>query len=232
MKEAIYNAFQQSIHQSALSDYEKQTPVFVLDIMTQKSGDELFSLLESKTPYCNIFNFLQFIEQIADKLGNSDAKEIISESKKILHQIKKDDIMPHVEKESLQREEFTKVVLQMHKSFKIVTWGEIERHKELTSFIINQKNLVCFVGIDEKHQTVTYLIPSVLTEGAYCNANNMAGRFSNVGVLSVTIGESRIFPRLSDSVGSYWAWNQSMIIFQCLLLFSSHTYRIRKNFRS
>ena len=215
LKKAIYDTFQESIHQSALSDYEKQTPPFVLEIMTQKSGDGLYYLLKSKTPYCSLFNFLKFFGRIADKLGNRDAKEIILKNKEILDQTKKNDIMPYVEKESSQKEEFTKVVLLMHKNFKIVTCEEIEHHKELVSVILSQKDLVCFVGIDEENQTVTYLIPSILTEGAYSNANKNANQFSDFGVLSITIGASKIFPSLSDSIRPYLDWNQGMNICQC-----------------
>ena len=226
MKEAIYNTFRENIHQSALSDYEKQTPLFVLEIMTQKSGDGLFHLLTSKTPYCSLFNFLKFIEQIADKLDNRDVKETISKSKEILYQMKKDDIMPYIKKESSQMEEFTKVVLQMHKNFKIVTCREIARHKELTSLILSQKDLLCFIGIDEENQTVTYLMPTALTEGAYCNANESANRFSNIGVLSITIGGSKIFPRLNDLMRPYLRLYQSMNILSVFVNFNHiHIYR-------
>ena len=213
LKEAIFEAFQENIHQSAVSDMDRQRPVFVLEIMAQNSSDELFHLLKSRTPYCSLFNFLKFIEQIADKLGNKDAKEIIAESKEILYNIKKDDIMSYLEKEYSHKEEFTNVVMQMHKSFKIVTCGEIELHKDLTSSILNQKDLVCFVDIDEQQQTVSYVIPSVLTESALYYANQKANRFSSIGVLCITIGGSKIFSNMSHSIWPYLNHDQSMYEF-------------------
>ena len=203
--------FQENIHQSAANDLQKQTPPFVVEILTQKSEDELLHMLKSKTPYCSFFNFLKFVEQIADKLGNIDVKKIVSESKEILYHMNKDDVMPYVEKECSQKEDFTQVVLQMLKNFKIVTCGEIDHHKELTSLILNQKNLVCFVGSDDENQTVTYLIPSVLTEEAYDSAYKVANRFSNANILSITIGgRSKIFPRMINAMWSRLSSNECM----------------------
>ena len=229
LKEAIYYTFQENIHQSGIMDFEIQRPDFVWEILIQKSAIELFDLLKSKTPYCSIINFLKFIEQVADKLDNKDAKEVISASKKILYSISKDDIMPHVDKYHLQKENFTKVVLQMRKGFKIFTCGEIDCFKELISFILSLKNLVCFAGIDDECQTVTCLIPSILTEGAYRKAYQSANQFSCVGILSITIGGIKIFPRMSNLLQQPLPCNQSMITYLSnnyqLIEYYVHTYR-------
>ena len=211
MKEAIYNTFQENIHQCTASHLQEQTPPFVLETLAQKSVDGVLHVLKSRTPYCGLINFLHFIEQIADKLCNIDAKKVIIESKEILYHMKKDDVMPYVENECSQKEDFTQVVVQMPKNFRIVTCGEIDRHKQLTSFILNQRDLMCFAGIDEGNQTVTYLIPSILTEGAYDSAYQCANRFSNVGILSIRIGgRSTIFPRMINAMWPRLSSNECM----------------------
>ena len=80
LKEATYKTFE-NIFQFATNTLENQTPIFVLEILAQKSESELYHLLKSKTPYCNLFNFLDFIEQIANTINNKDARKTISESK-------------------------------------------------------------------------------------------------------------------------------------------------------
>ena len=168
--------------------------------MAQKSGNDLFHFLKSKTPYCDLVNFLEFIEQITDKIGDENAKKIVSGSKEVLYQMKKDDIMPYVESESSEKENFSKVVLQMQQSFKFVTIGEIQFHKKLISLILRLNQLVSFFRYNEKRQTVTYLIPSILTEGAYSSADKCAERFLFAGILSITIGGYKIYNRMKDPI--------------------------------
>ena len=179
---------------------ERQQPIFVLKILAQKSGNDLFYFLKSKTPYCDLFNFLEFIEQITNKIGDESAKKIVSRSKELLYHTKKDDILPYMEIGSSEKEDFSKVVSQMQQNFKITTVGGIQCHRELTSDILRLKNLVCFDGYDEEHHTVTYLIPSMLTEAAYSSADKCANIFFVNDILSITIGGNRIFSRIGSPV--------------------------------
>ena len=194
-KEVVYKFFLDSIQQSSSSGFgasEAQTPIFVVEIMAQRSISDLFHLLKSKTPYCGIFNFLDFIENITKKLDNEEIKKIVSCSKNAICCMKKDEIIPYMEKENPEKEGFSKVVFQMEECFNMCTYGEIHQHKKLTSFILKLQNLVCFVAFDEGRQTVTYLIPSVLTEGARSSARQVADRFIFDGILHITIGGQKI----------------------------------------
>ena len=199
LKEATYKTFE-NIFQFATNTLENQTPIFVLEIFAQKSESELYHLLKSKTPYCNLFNFLDFIEQIANTINNKDARKTISENKEILYHMRKDEIMSYMNMEDSEKEGFSKVVLEMAKNFDFVTYGEIQHHKQLISFILKLKNLVGFVGYDEDHQTVTYLIPSTFIEQAYNNANNCADRFFTFDIFCITIGGNKIFHIQSELV--------------------------------
>ena len=169
-----------------------QIPIFVVENMAQKSASDLFNLLKSKTPYCDIFNFLEFIESITNKIDDKEAKKIVSCSKKAIYCMKKDEITQYMEKEHPEKEGFSKVIFQMDENVDICTYGEIHRLKKQTSFILQLKNLVCFVACDEEHQTVTYLIPSILTEGACRSARQVADRFLYNGILHITIGGQKI----------------------------------------
>ena len=160
--------------------------------MAQKSASDLFNLLKSKTPYCDIFNFLDFIESITNKIGDEKAKKIVSCSKEAIFCMKKDEIIPYMDKEHPEKEGFSKVVLQMHENFDICAFGEIHQLKKQTSFILRLQNLVCFVACDEERQTVTYLIPSILTERACTSARQVADRFVYNGILHITIGGQKI----------------------------------------
>ena len=195
LKGVVYKFFLNNILQSSTSvssSLDAQTPIFVVEIMAQRSASDLFHLLKSKTPYCGIFNFLDFIESITNKIGNEEAKKIVSCSKKAIHCMKKDEITSYMEKENPEKEGFSKVVFQMDETFNVYTYGEIHQHKKLTSFILKLKDLVCFVACDEERQTVTYLIPSILTEGACSSARQAADRFIFNGILHITIGGQKI----------------------------------------
>ena len=205
LKEIIYKHFLESIQCSITNDLENQTPIFVTKIMAQKSGIDLFNLLQSETPYCDLFNFLDFFEQIIKKLDKNienieKIKKVISRSKEILVCTKKDEIKPYVKKEYSEKEDFTPVVLQMYENLEVYTGGAIQYYKKLTSFILNLDNLVCFVGYDEELQTVTFLIPSILTERAYNSASQSADRFSTNSILFITIGRYKVFNRICESI--------------------------------
>ena len=192
LKGVVYKFFLDNILQSSTSvssSLDEQTPIFVVEIMAQNSAGNLFHLLKSKTPYCDIFNFLDFI---TNKIGNEEAKKIVSCSKKTIHCMKKDEITSYMKKENSEKEGFSKVVFQMDETFNAYTYGEIHQHKKLTSFILKLQNLVCFVAYDDKHQTVTYLIPSILTEGACSCRRQAADRFIFNGILHITIGGQKI----------------------------------------
>lgn len=170
----------------------RSTPIFVIEIMGQTSVSGLFDFLKSKTPYCNVFNFLDFIEQIINKIGNDGNKKVVLGWKEILHHMKKDDILSYMEKEDLEKKDFSKVVVHMHKNFCFVTCGEIQCQKELISFILKVNHVLCFIEFDEEHQTVTYLLPSILSEEAYDNASQCSDRFFTNGILSITIEGNKI----------------------------------------
>ena len=191
----MYKHFLSSIQQSSPGDSSglgPQIPIFVVEIMAQQSASNLYDLLKSKTPYCDIFNFLDFIESITKSIGNDEAKKIVSCSKKAILCMKKDEIIPHMEKGHPQKEDFSKVVVQMDDTVDICTYGEVHQLKKQTSFILQLKNLVCFVACDEKRHTVTYLIPSILTERACSSARQVADRFVFNGILHITIGGQKI----------------------------------------
>ena len=190
----VYKFFVNSIQSSSgdSSDLEQQIPIFVVEIMAQKSASDLHQLLKSKTPYCGIFNFLDFIENITNNIGNEEVKKIVSCSKKAIFCMKKDEIMQYMKKEHPEKEGFSKVVFQMDENFDICTYREIHQLKKQTSFILQLQNLVCFVACDEERHTVTYLIPSILTERACSSARQVADRFFYNGILYITIGEQKI----------------------------------------
>ena len=195
LKEVVYKHFLSSIQRSSPADssgLEPQTPIFVVEIMAQKSASDLFQLLKSKTPYCDIFNFLDFIESITKSIDNEEVKKIVSSSKKAILCMKKDEIIQYMKEEHPEKEGFSEVVFQMDKNVDICTYGEIHQLKEQTSFILQLQNLVCFVACDEKCHTVTYLIPSILTESACSSARQVANRFFYNGILHITIGGRKI----------------------------------------
>ena len=194
LKEVTYKIFENSFR------FATNIPIFVLKILAQQSESELYNLLKSKTPYCNLFNFLDFIEQIANTINNKDAKKTISDNKEILYHMRKDEIMSYMELEDSEKEEFSKVILEMNKNFDFITYGEMQQHKQLISFILKLKNLVGFVGYDEDHQTVTYLVPSTFIEQAYNNANKCADRFITFDIFCITIGGYKIFNVESEPV--------------------------------
>ena len=174
--------------------------------MAQESENDLFHLLKSKTPYCDFFNFPDFVESITKKISNEEVKEIILRSKEALSCMKYNDILPYLDEEHGEKKDFSKVVLQMTENFKIFTYEGIHRHKKLTSILLKLQNLVCFVRFDEEKCTVTYLIPSLLIEGACSSAKEVADRFHLDDVLQITIGKERIlnvqFHKIQRSIQS------------------------------
>ena len=175
-------------------------PVFLSEIMAQKSEEDLFNLLKSDTPYCDCFNFLDFIESITKEISNEEVKEIVSRSKEALCCIKIDDILPYLDADHGEKRGFSKVVVQMTENFKIFNYEGIDRHKKLTSVFLKIQNLVCFVRFDEENHTVTYLIPSLLIEGACRSAKQVADRFHIDGILNITIGGERILNVHCDKI--------------------------------
>ena len=200
MKEIIYKNFLEIIHRSTTNDLERQIPIFVLEILTQKSGSDLFHLLQSNTPYCDLFNFIDFFEQIIEKIDENveSITKVISRSKEILYCMTKNEINLYVKNKNSEKDDFTKVVLQMHRNFEVLIGEDIQDHKILTSFILKLQNLLCFVGYNENLQTVTYLIPSTLTETAYSNASQNADQFFTNDILSIAIGGNKIESILDD----------------------------------
>ena len=194
LKEIIHNYFLDSFDKSPTNtNLEKQIPFFVLEIMAQKCESELFHMLESQTPYCDIFNFFNFIEKITDKIDSEEVKKKVSCCKDALYCMKMDDILPYVDnKEHLEKKGFSKVVLRMTENFKLLTYEGMHQHKNLISVILKLQNLVCFVGFDERHRTVTYLIPSILIEGVCSSVRQVADRFHINSILDITIGGQKI----------------------------------------
>ena len=170
--------------------------------MAQKSESDLFQLLKSKTPYCDIFNFLDFIENITNKISNEEVKKIVSCSKEALHCKKLDDILPYIDKEHIEKEGFSKVVLQMTKNFKLYTGEGIHRHKKITSVILKLQHLVCFGGFNEETQTFTYLIPSILIERACNSAKQVADQCYIDDILQITIEQQKILNEQYDNIQS------------------------------
>ena len=103
LKGVVYNFFLSNTLQTLPSDSRAlyaQTPIFVVEIMAQRSASDLFHLLKSKTSYCDIFHFLDFIESIANKIGDQEAKKIVSYNKKAIQCMKKDEITSYMEKKT------------------------------------------------------------------------------------------------------------------------------------
>lgn len=193
LKEIVYKFFFDNFKKSPYNVcLERQTPVFILEIMAQNSENDLFDLLKSKTPFCDIFNFLDFIESITNEIRNEEVKEIVSWSKEAINCMKSEDVLPYMDKEHVEKKGFSKVVLQMTKNFKLFTYEGIHQQKRKTSILLALQNLVCFVGFDNENHTVTYLIPSLLIEGACSSAKQVADRFLIDGILHITIGGEKI----------------------------------------
>ena len=194
LKKTVYKHFLSSILQSSSGDsssLEPQIPIFVLEIIAQNIASDLFHLLKSKTPYCDTFDFLDFTESITNKIDNEEAT--VSCSKKAIFHIKKDEIIPYMEKEHPEKEGFSEVVFQMHENFNIDTYGEICQLKKHASFILQPQNLVyCFIACDEECQAVTYLIPSIFAERACSSARHITNRFIYNGILHITVGGQKI----------------------------------------
>ena len=188
--------------------------------MAQESENDLFDLLKSKTPYCDFFNFLDFIESITKESSNEEVKEIVSRSKESVNCKKYDDILPYLDKEHGEKRGFSKVVLQMTENFKIFTYEGIQQQKKITSILLKLQNLVCFVKFDEEKHTVTYLIPSLLIEGACSSAKQVADRFLLDDILHITIGGEKIlnvqYVKVQPSISSTYV---------CVLcIYIIHTY--------
>ena len=193
LKDIVYKFFLENFDNPTSNvSLERQMPVFIISIMAQTSENDLFHLLKSETPFCDFFNFLDFIENITKKISNEKVKKIISRSKKALYCMKSNEVLPYLDKEHGEKRGFSQVILQMTENFKLFAYEGIQRHKKTTSIILKLQNLVCFVGFDKRNHTVTYLIPSLLIEGACSSAKEVADRFLIDDILHITIGREKI----------------------------------------
>ena len=145
--------------------FKKHFPTFMNHILSLNTLKQLLEVLEEKTPYLNLFNVIQLIEQV---MKASDSKNInkLVQIKNWLFNMKKEEVLSFMTMCETEKEDFKKIEIQMKHSFDFNTYGEFFNHTLPLFSVMKLQDVVGFVRYENTKKLITYLIPSVYTEEA------------------------------------------------------------------